>query len=190
LPPPIRKSVHFRNRLLLLLPPTIATRPRQLPTSRHRAGGASSSQLEDPIPPPLHHSSYPPSTQALTSFNGLNHHSPSPPLLWPFNHPSPPPETPPSPYKRAPPPRSIPHLSRPSPALLPSSSLASISASTAARSTPLRAHLRPSSASPTSPPASPSSPTPPWLLTLSFSTLKHHSGESSVAPPLPHPHLL
>jgi hypothetical protein len=78
----------------------------------------------------------------------------------------------PSHYKRAPPPRSIPHLSRPSLALLPSSPLASISA-TATRSMPLRAHLRPSSASPMSPPASPSSPTPPWLLTASFSTLKH-----------------
>jgi hypothetical protein len=103
----------------------------------------------------------------------------------------------PSPYKRAPPPRSIPQLSRPPPALLPSSLLSSISASTAARSMPLRAHLWPSSASPTSPPASPSSPTPPWLLTVSFSASKRRSGDSPMAPPschlrslLPHPHLL
>jgi hypothetical protein len=89
----------------------------------------------------------------------------------------------PSPYKRAPPSRSIPHLSHPSPALFPSSPLASIGASTAARSMLLQAHLRPSSASPTSPPASPSSPTPPWLLTASFSAPKHHSGQSLVTPP-------
>jgi hypothetical protein len=89
----------------------------------------------------------------------------------------------PSPYKRAPPPRSIPHLSHPSPVLLPSSPLASIGASTAARSMPLRAHLRPSSASATSPPASPSSPTPPWLLTMSFSAPKHHFGRSLVTLP-------
>jgi hypothetical protein len=69
--------------------------------------------------------------------------------------------------------------------------------STAARSTPLRAHLQPSSASLTSLPASPSSPTPPWPLMVSFGALKHSSGDSSVAPPphrlrppLPHPHLL
>jgi hypothetical protein len=43
----------------------------------------------------------------------------------------------PRPYKRAPPPRGIPHLSHPSPALLPFSSQASIGASTAARSMPL-----------------------------------------------------
>jgi hypothetical protein len=103
----------------------------------------------------------------------------------------------PSPYKRAPPPRSIPHFSRPSPALLPSSPLASIGASTATCSMPLRAHLWPSSASPTSPPASSSSPTPPWLLTASFSAPRRRSGDSLVAPPprhlrppLPHPHLL
>jgi hypothetical protein len=101
-------------------------------------------------------------------------HSTAPPL-----HPSPPP----SPYKRAPPPRSIPHLNHPSPALLPSSPLASISASTTARSMSLRAHLWPSSASPTSPPASPSSPTTPWLLTASFSAPKRHSGRSPVTPP-------
>jgi hypothetical protein len=92
LPPPIRKSVNFRNRLLLLLPRTIAIQPRPLPASRHRARGASSSQLEDPFLPPLHRSSYPPSTRALTSFNGHNRHSTSPPLLRPFNRPSPPPE--------------------------------------------------------------------------------------------------
>jgi hypothetical protein len=69
--------------------------------------------------------------------------------------------------------------------------------STTARSTPLRAHLWPSSASPTSPPASPSSPTPPWPLTVRFGTPKYHFGDSLVAPPphclwplLSHPHLL
>jgi hypothetical protein len=69
--------------------------------------------------------------------------------------------------------------------------------STTARSTPLRAHLRPSSASPMSPLALPSSPTPPWPLTESFGAPKHRSGDSLVAlpphhlrPPLPHPHLL
>jgi hypothetical protein len=71
---------------------TIATWPRPLPASCRHARGASSSRLEDPIPPPLHRSSYTPSTRALTSFNGLNRHSPSPPLLRPFNRPSPPPE--------------------------------------------------------------------------------------------------
>jgi hypothetical protein len=92
LPPPIRKSVNFRNRLLLLLPPTIATRPRSLPASRRRARGASFSRCETPSF--LHYTAVviPPSTQALTSFNGLNRHSPPPPLLRPFNHPSPSPE--------------------------------------------------------------------------------------------------
>jgi hypothetical protein len=90
LPPPIRKSVNFRNRLLLLLPPTIATRPRSLLASRRRAQGASFSRCETPsFLPSLHRSSYPPSTRALTSFNGLNRHSPPLPLLRPFNHPSP-----------------------------------------------------------------------------------------------------
>jgi hypothetical protein len=90
---------------------------------------------------------------------------------------------PPDPIKGHLHPRSIPHLSRPSSALLPSSPLVSIGASTAARSTPLRAYLRPSSASPTSPPASPSSPTPRWLLTVSFSASMHRSGQSPMTPP-------
>jgi hypothetical protein len=42
------KSVNFRNRLLLLLPPTIATCPRSLPASRRRAQGASFSRCETP----------------------------------------------------------------------------------------------------------------------------------------------
>jgi hypothetical protein len=150
--------------------------------------------MRDPFLPPLHRSSYPPSTRALMDLIAIHRrrhysgHSTNPPHL---SSPSP------SPYKRAPPPRSIPHLSCPSPALLPSSPQASIGASTATRSMPLRAHLRPSSASPTSPPASPSSPTRPWLLTVSFSAPKRSSGDSPVAPPprhlrppLPHPHLL
>jgi hypothetical protein len=37
--------------------------------------------VRDPLLPPLHHSCYPPSTRALTSFNGLNHHSPPPQSL-------------------------------------------------------------------------------------------------------------
>jgi hypothetical protein len=194
LPPPIRKSVNFKNLLLLLLPPTIATRLRPLSASRCLARGALSSQLEDPFLPPLHRSSYPPSTQALMALIAIHcHRHYSGHSTTPPHRPSPSPSL----NKRAPPPRSIPHLSRPSPALLPSSPLASIGTSTATRSMPLRAHLQPSSASPTSPPASPSSPTPPWLLMASFSAPKHRSGDSPVAPlprhlrpPLPHPHLL
>jgi hypothetical protein len=72
----------------LSLPPPIFP----MPPPRSSARAASSSRLEDLIPPSLIRSYYPPSTRALTSFNGLNLHSPLPPLLWPFNHPSPPPE--------------------------------------------------------------------------------------------------
>jgi hypothetical protein len=89
----------------------------------------------------------------------------------------------PSPYKRAPPPRGIPHLSHPSPALLPFSPLTSIGASTAAA---LHAVV-------SSPPAFQCltdvttgfaiPPTPPWLLTASFSAPKRHIGQSPVTPP-------
>jgi hypothetical protein len=85
LPPPIRKSVNFRNRLLLLLPPTIATRPRLLPASCRRARGASFSRCETPSF--LHYTAV--VIPFNPSFNGLNRHSPLPPLLRPFNHPSP-----------------------------------------------------------------------------------------------------
>jgi hypothetical protein len=115
--PPIRKSVNFRNCLLHLLPPTIATHPRSLPTSCRRARGASFSR--DPFVPPLHRSSYPPSTRALMALiiiHRRRHYS---------GHSTAPPHSPspsPSPYKRAPPPRSIPQHSCPptgSPPLLP-----------------------------------------------------------------------
>jgi hypothetical protein len=96
-PCPIAAS-HLKKRKLQK-PPSPSSSSHHRNTSTVAAGLASLCPgrlvlpMRDPFPPPLHCSSYPPSTRALTSFNGLNHHSPPPPLLRPFNHPSPAPES-------------------------------------------------------------------------------------------------
>jgi hypothetical protein len=95
-PCPIAAS-HLKKRKLQK-PPSPSSSSHHCNTSTVAAGLASPCPgrlilpMRDPFLPPLHCSSYPPSTRALTSFNGLNHHSPPPPLLRPFNHPSPSPE--------------------------------------------------------------------------------------------------
>jgi hypothetical protein len=84
-------------------------------------------------------------------------------------------------------PRSIPHLSRPSPALLPSSPLASIGTSTTACFSPPPAHSWPPCASPMQPSALSTASFSHQLLTVSPRPPEQHSGDSSMTTP---PHAL
>jgi hypothetical protein len=80
-------------------------------------------------------------------------------------------------------PRSIPHLSRPSPALLPSSPLASIGASTTARFSPPPARSWPPCASPIQPSALSTASFSHQPLTVSPRPPERHSGDSSTTAP-------
>jgi hypothetical protein len=133
------------------LPPSEARQPPS-PASRCRVAAPRPPWLpllpvRDPFLPPLHCSSYPPSTRDLMSFNGLNRHSPPPQSLRSSHRLTPTL----SPYKRAPPP---PKHSTPqspltgSPPFLP---LASIGASTAACFSPSPARSWPPHSSPMPP---------------------------------------